>query len=215
MDSKKCTRCHQVLPLTQFSASKANNGVSPHCKACAARLWHAYQAKRRAERAAMPRPQPPPGNWKDVSPIHAVSDDGRVWSYRHKRLLRGVMSRDGYRKVPIGGRPVFLHRLVAESFVPGDGEQVRHKDGNKLNNRADNLEWGSCRDNILDKWKHGKMVIGERHHFHKVPLAEVPKIRASEKSNTELGRIYGVSRSAIYSIRKGVSYGWLETGDGR
>lgn len=213
---RRCNDCRAELPLDAFSKqTRGRGGLNSHCRDCAAERWQRYSERKRAERATMPRPPPPAGNWVDVSHIHAVSDDGRVWSYKYKRLLSGVMSRDGYRKIPMGGKVVFVHRLVAEAFVPGGGEQVRHKDGDKLNNAASNLEWGSCRDNILDKWKHGKMVIGERHHCHKVPLSEVAKIRASDKSNSELGRIYGVSRSAIYNIRKGVSYGWMESDNGR
>lgn len=187
---------------------KASREKGAERKAKRAAYWQTYAAKKRAERAAEPRPQPPVGNWKDVSPIHAVSDDGRVWSYRHRRLLSGVMSRDGYRKVIISRKGVFVHRLVAESFVPGRGEQVRHKDGDKLNNSAANLEWGTCRDNILDKWKHGTMVVGERHHNNRIPESEIPLIRASAESNSALGRKYGVSRTAIYLIRKGKNYGW-------
>jgi hypothetical protein len=132
-----------------------------------------------------------------------------VWSYKFGRVLRGIMSRDGYRKIQIAGKSVFLHRLVAEAFVPGMGEQVRHKDGDKLNNRADNLEWGTCQENILDKWKHGKMIIGEQHHNNRIPESEIPKIRASKESNAALGAKYGVSRTAIYLIRKRKNYGWL------
>lgn len=158
----------------------------------------------------------PAGEWRAVAsaPGYWVSKDGRVWSDRRGRLLSGLLSRDGYRKVQLslmGKKPVqrFVHRLVAEAFLDGRGEQVRHLDGNKSNNAAENLAWGTCQQNILDKWDHGKMVIGERHHCAKVPLDAIPLIRASKESNTVLGERYGVTRAAIYNIRKGASYGWL------
>lgn len=158
----------------------------------------------------MPKPAPPLGNWKDIAGgVYAVSDDGRVWSYRYRRLLAGSMSRDGYRKVQILGKHKFVHRLVAENFVSGSGDQVRHLDGDKLNNAASNLAWGTCRQNILDKWNHGTMVVGERHHNNKIPESDVLLIRESSETNTALAKKYGVTRSAIYAIKKGVSYGWL------
>jgi hypothetical protein len=221
---KTCRDCRAQRELSCFSQMKVNkDGLNNICRECAAIRWAAFAAKKRAERLARPRQPLPPGNWREVgrAPDYFVSDDGRVWTYRHNRVLIGSMSRDGYRKVqikyPEGIKQVFVHRLVAEAFIraPMPGEQVRHMDGDKLNCSASNLEWGTCKDNINDKWKHGKMVIGERHHMHKIPLAEVPKIRKSRLGNTALARIYGVTRSAIYGIRHGKSYGWLEDPDGR
>jgi hypothetical protein len=46
------------------------------------------------------------------------------------------------------GHREYVHRIVAKAFVPGDTSlSVNHKDGNKLNNTPDNLEWVSLADN--------------------------------------------------------------------
>lgn len=146
-------------------------------------------------------------------PAYWVSDAGQVYSTKTGRILRGLVSRDGYRKVQLSrdGKAVqkFVHRLVAEAFLEGAGEQVRHLNGDKTDNRTENLAWGTCRENILDKRAHGKMVVGERHHANRIPEADIPAIRSSSESNTALAAKYGVSRTAIYLIRKGKNYGWL------
>ena len=57
-------------------------------------------------------------------------------------------NKDGYNVAVLKGRngkpaPCRVDRLVAEAFVPNPDNKkyIRHKDGNKLNNAADNLEW--------------------------------------------------------------------------
>lgn len=161
------------------------------------------------------RGERPAGNWRQVKawPSYWVSDEGLVWSEASSRLLSGLTSRDGYRKIHLTGQghheQRFVHRLVAELWVEGSGEQVRHIDGDKLNNRAENLAWGTCRENIMDKWTHGKMPHGEGHHANKIPVSDIPAIRASAESNTAIATRYGVSRAAIYAIKVRKSYDWL------
>ncbi|WP_457643791.1 HNH endonuclease [Persephonella sp.] len=92
----------------------------------------------------------------DDFPSYGVSNLGYVYrnfdkgllpdSYRSFRL-RTYINRRGYHLVQLsrnGKRKVFyLHRLVAQYFVPNPGgyRYVVHKDGNKSNNTADNLQW--------------------------------------------------------------------------
>lgn len=79
-----------------------------------------------------------------------VSEDGFVYKkYLNddKKKLSHWKDNVGYYQVifRVGGKRKYIrvHRLVAETFIPNPNNfpMVNHKDGNKLNNRVDNLEW--------------------------------------------------------------------------
>jgi hypothetical protein len=69
------------------------------------------------------------------------------------RERKPVRMKTGYLQIMLpkhGSRvTLYVHRIVAEAFVPGraDGLVVNHKDGNKGNNRAENLEWVTSGEN--------------------------------------------------------------------
>jgi hypothetical protein len=83
----------------------------------------------------------------------AVSKTGRVLG-RSGRILsnRGSPYRTvSYRTEDKKTRHLYVHRLVAEVWhgVPEDGrDEVNHRDGNKLNNHRDNLEWVTRSGNV-------------------------------------------------------------------
>lgn len=109
---------------------------------------------------------------------HEVSSDGRVrtigrWVDFTGRAPRWFDGKElahtsdtyGYRMVNIGGygrkrngRRARIHRLVCETFhgpQPHPGHEVRHLDGNHLDNRVENLAWGSRSENKKGAVRHG------------------------------------------------------------
>lgn len=98
-------------------------------------------------------------------------DTGDVISekYGRLRMLAPHTIKGGYLRVRVcvGGKSSgqLVHRMVALAFVPNpeNKPEVNHKDGNKLNNRADNLEWVTRGENL----SHSYRVIGNRHPRHK------------------------------------------------
>jgi hypothetical protein len=92
---------------------------------------------------------------KDTNGIYFVSNYGRVISiYNNKAKLLKLQLNDGYYYVQLFGKSKRVNRLVAEAFIPkptDKGEEfleVHHKDNNKLNNRANNLEWVTHKENM-------------------------------------------------------------------
>ena len=72
-----------------------------------------------------------------------ITRDGKVINKNTGYQLTPQLNGKGYLRVSIGKQLMFVHRLVAEKYIPNPDNktQVNHKDGNKLNNCVDNLEW--------------------------------------------------------------------------
>jgi hypothetical protein len=107
--------------------------------------------------------------WRGVPgyPSYRVSSLGRVVSLRPwrglpvPRELAAGISGPGYRMVYLTaggrGRHLYVHQLVAAAFhgPRPEGMEVRHLDGNRLNNAASNLSYGTTSQNAYDRVRHG------------------------------------------------------------
>lgn len=77
--------------------------------------------------------------------------DGRIYSHQKEKFLKGYYRKNnGYNVVVIDGEKKYRHRLIAETFIPNPNNlpEVNHKDEDKTNNCADNLEWCTHEYNI-------------------------------------------------------------------
>lgn len=98
--------------------------------------------------------------WKNINKEYQVSNIGRVKSLNYHRqnnekILKPIKARNGYLKVYIKGKIYSIHRLVAEAFIlnPENKPQVNHIDGDKTNNKVENLEWCSISENVIHSFK--------------------------------------------------------------
>ena len=110
------------------------------------------------------------------TPGYEVTCDGRVYSIDHnwrgygKRELIQQINSHGYPSVrlSINGKRVrkLVHTLVAACFLPGRPSllhEIRHLNGNKTDNRAENLAWGTRKENAADREAHGRTSRGQSH----------------------------------------------------
>ena len=119
--------------------------------------------------------------WKDVPGyigLYKVSNYGRVKSVKKSLVLKTCGSGNRYKTVALcnGMRKTFrVHRLVAAAFIPNPDNKpcVDHIDGDKSNNRADNLRWVTTKENCnnpitksrLNK-KIGEYMVGRLGGLH-------------------------------------------------
>lgn len=132
----------------------------------------------------------------------------------NNKKIKTSISKCGYEKVTLskdGEKFYFtVHRLVALSFIsnPNNKPHVNHIDGNKLNNRIDNLEWCTMSENMQHAFKN-KLHIpsgakGERSARSKLKEVDVLEIRNLISLGCSVNRLalkYGVNRSSIRDIR--------------
>lgn len=176
--------------------------------------------------------------WKDVvgfEDYFKISSKGLVFSKRTNRVLKQTLSKTGYLtfSTRIGGRGgtcycFKVHRLVAEAFLPEPDEHlkevamgtfygkvpVNHIDGNKTNNKVENLEWTTPSYNTVHAIEMGLLVPiqGEDVHNSVLTSEQVRFIRDNYKPYCKefgaraIARALGVNHNTVSSAARGISY---------
>lgn len=135
---------------------------------------------------------------------YEITTDGKVFNKKWGRYVKPQPNGMGYLRVCIGGKLMFVHRLVAEKYIPNpEGKkQINHIDGNPKNNRVENLEWVTQEENMAHAVKNGLQPIHEKHPMAKLNWDKVNYIRTHpEMTRNQLAEKFNVTPSTISSIR--------------
>lgn len=135
---------------------------------------------------------------------YEIAKEGQVINKTNGHVLKPQPNGKGYLRVKIEGKLRFVHRLVAEKYIPNPNnyEQVNHKDGNKINNCVDNLEWVSNQVNRDHAVKTGLHLQGEDCPWAKLNWEKVEYIRNHPEISTDIfAQKYGVAIRTIQDVR--------------
>ena len=137
--------------------------------------------------------------WKPICGYdYEVSDLGNVRNKKNHNILTHYdYNRTGYIRVILfkehKRKRFFIHRLVAETFIPNPERKpmVNHKDGNKQNNRLENLEWVTCSENGL-------------HYFRKLRGTNYKKAENTNKKKVKFQIINDRNNEIIKLSKSGI-----------
>ena len=86
---------------------------------------------------------------KDIGK-YVVYSDGKIWSKYTHNWIKPRLSKKGYHALKMLNNEVYWHRVIAEAFIPNPRQlpQIDHVNGNKQDNRVENLRWCTGSQNI-------------------------------------------------------------------
>lgn len=154
----------------------------------------------------------------DLKDEYTIDTLGVVFNVTKGYALKGTSITSNNRYVKIHLDKFYpLHRLIAEHFIPNPDKlpQVNHKDGNRRNNCADNLEWCSSRDNVKHAYANKlKTNSGATNPFSKLTEYDVIRIWSLRNTKMTARQIrdnlkLSVSIDAVKLVRQGKNWSHL------
>ena len=149
---------------------------------------------------------------------YSITDEGRL--YRHSyvdkmgRILKGrwlkpFIDAGGYYVIKLKRKHRSIHSLVACAFVSNvdNKPQINHKDGNKLNNNADNLEWVTGSENSQHAYDTGLRGMAEDNCNAKLSNLDVSRIKelwaTGRYTQKEIGALFDTAHTNVSRIVNG------------
>lgn len=140
---------------------------------------------------------------------YIITEYGEIINKITGHKLKPQPNSKGYLRVQLGGKRYFVHRLVAEKYIPNpeNKEQVNHINGDKTDNRVENLEWATNQENRDHAVKNHLHLCGEDCSWSKLTWSDVNYIREhKEISSTEIAKVFNISPSHVRDIRANKSW---------
>lgn len=145
---------------------------------------------------------------------YSIYDDGAVFNTKTLRFIK-PQSNGRYNKVTLSingkERQYLVHRLVATAFIPNPDNkpEVNHINGDRFDNRVENLEWVTASENQshavrTNLRKHGTDLWNGK--FTKEQVLEIMRRKHSGESCRKLGDEFGVNATTISAISRGLRY---------
>lgn len=136
-----------------------------------------------------------------------ASPDGTVFGKR-KRPMLGHVDKSGYRNVLFSEsgktKQYLVHRLIAITFIPNPNDlpMVNHKDGNKLNNSVENLEWCTRSENTKHSYENGLQTVATNPHgtyrvLNACDKQQILNLHTKGMKDADIAKIIGCTRSLV------------------
>ena len=146
----------------------------------------------------------------DGYPTYSIDRGGNIFSSKLGGHKKPQLDKDGYSVVTLTSgkrrRTFKIHRLLAISFIPNpqDKPLVNHKNGIKSDNRLENLEWCTHKENVQHAYDEGLQegIRGERNTNSKLTEQDVLFIRYWHNKHklADIAEAFNVSKSLVCKV---------------
>lgn len=134
-----------------------------------------------------------------------------VYKFANRGIKENCLLKNSYLCFEVNGKLLAVHRAVAMAWLPNpeNKDEVNHINGDKSDNRHENLEWVTREENLSHALNTGLIRRGSNHQNSKLNEIQVSEIKLKLNESTYFGQLtdiakeYGVSKHLILNIKKG------------
>lgn len=145
--------------------------------------------------------------WKKIVGFetYSISSEGRIRNDKRNKSKIATLNKYGYYSSSFSGKNFLIHRLVAQAFIsnPDNKLIVNHIDGNKINNKVENLEWVSSSENSKHAFNNGLKANtnGEKNIMSKLSEKDIIEIFYAEGSHQKIANHYNIGRVQVTRVK--------------